>query len=197
MTSHDTTPTDRSIYARMIVESAPLLLRFLAGFDDGTRAAQVASLPNHPIWTLGHCAFTMARFAQLIGAPAPRASDFQPGCWSASSNLIEPQWFFIEEIAKDSTPSPHANHYPTLARGRESFQNATADLAATLSQTTTERLAGTIDWGGNQQEIASLVIRIAVHNGMHAGQLADLRRALGFARILPINPPKALSTATR
>ena len=184
-------------FARMIRESSPLLLRFLAGFDESNRARQAPNLPNHSIWILGHCAFTMARLAELIGGPAPREADFEPGEWTRAMADRAVTRFLIEEIAKDSVPSGDASRYPSLARGVEIFEHAAADLAAAIDSATAERLAETVPWVGTQQPLASLVIRIAVHNGMHAGQLTDLRRALGFQRVLPMNPPKVAVSQAR
>ena len=184
-------------FARMIRESSPLLLRFLAGFDESNRARQAPSLPNHAIWILGHCAFTMARLAELIGGPAPREADFEAGEWTEARGGRAMTRFLIEEIAKDSVPSGDASRYPSLARGVEIFEHAAADLAATVDSATAERLSETVPWIGTPQPLASLVIRIAVHNGMHAGQLTDLRRALGLARVLPMNPPRVAAPQAR
>ncbi len=192
-----TATTSPAAYARMIEESAPLLLRFLAGFDEGNRAVQTPSLPNHPIWTLGHCAFTMVRFAELAGSPPPASSDFELGHWDASRVQGTTDCFFIEDIAKDSTPSPDSNRYPSLARGVEVFEFAARTLATTLASATPAKLSELVPWGGSQQPISSLAIRVAVHNGIHAGQLTDLRRALGFPRILPANSPKQQPTPAR
>ena len=64
--------------ALMIRGSAPLLLRFMRGFDESNRTLQRPGMPNHPIWILGHSAFTMARFGHLAGGPVPNEKDFAP-----------------------------------------------------------------------------------------------------------------------
>ncbi len=163
-----------------IRESAPLLLRFLAGFDENNRTAQGGTCPNHPVWILGHCAFTMARFGQIIGGPAPREDDFSTTDCGAESTRYE-----IDSIAKDSQPVDDPARYPTLARGREIFTNAVEQLACTLEALPANRLTASIDWNGTQQRIDQMAIRLCFHNGMHAGQLTDLRRALKFKRVLP------------
>ncbi len=192
------TEADRTVngtLARLVRESAPLLTRFLDGFHEENRATQKPNLPNHPIWTLGHCAFTMARLAQMLGGPEPSPRDFELGDWSAGAGGSVTR-FFVEDIAKDSTPSSEAAHYPSLARGRAVIEAATETLALTIERMDPTQLAGTVDWGGTAHPIQSIIGRVAIHNGIHAGQLADLRRALGFARILPVTrrpepPPTA------
>ncbi len=171
-------PTPRAL-AMMIRESAPLLLRFLRGFDETNRTIQLDGLPNHPTWILGHCAFSMARLTQFIGGAVPSEDDF--------SVTLEPKptRYFIESIAKNSKPVDDPDRYPTLARGREIFENAIEKLACTLERTHAERLSSTIDWNGEQRRIDAMAMRICFHNGMHAGQLTDLRRALKFDRVLP------------
>jgi hypothetical protein len=182
----DTDPR-ASAQARLLRESAPLLLRFLEGFNEGNRAVQAPSLPNHPIWILGHCAFTMARLAEVLGGPHPPASDFATGPRSGVPGPVDR--FFIEDVAKDSTPSPDASRYPSLARGRAIFGSAVEAIATTVERMPPSKLDGTLDWGGTQHAVVSIINRVAIHNGIHAGQLTDLRRALGFALILPITPP--------
>jgi hypothetical protein len=41
-----------------------------------------------------------------------------------------------------------------------------------------------VSWHGGEITLRSLVIRVAFHNGAHAGQLTDLRRALGLERVI-------------
>jgi len=170
--------------AQMIRASAPLLLRFLRDFDESNRALQLPGLPNHPIWILGHTAFTMARFGHLVGGPAPNEKDFAPedGSDGARDSSIR---FRINDVMKDSQPVDDPNFYPSLARGQEIFARAAEGLACVLESLPAERLTQSILWNGDPQPIDAMAIRLCFHNGMHAGQLTDLRRASGFAHVLP------------
>ena len=134
--------------ALMIRGSAPLLLRFLRGFDESNRTLQRPEMPNHPIWILGHTAFTMARFGHLAGGPVPNEKDFAPedGSDGAQNSAIR---FRADDVMKDSTP------------------------------------VGDPD---DPLRIDALAIRLCFHNGLHAGQLTDLRRSAGFDRVLPTSP---------
>jgi hypothetical protein len=40
-----------------------------------------------------------------------------------------------------------------------------------------------VAWGSGQTSVASLLTRMVFHNGMHCGQIADLRRALEMKSI--------------
>lgn len=182
-----TDPHSPQTLAQMIRASAPLLDRFVRGFDEASHTAATAGLPNHPIWILGHCAFTMARFGQLIGGDAPDAADFSGDPHEPLRDDQIVNRYCTADIKKDSTPCSDASRYPSLARGREIFAQAAENLARTLEALPATRLAQTIPWNDGPQRIDALAMRLCFHNGMHAGQLTDLRRVLGFERILPIS----------
>ena len=176
--------------ALMIRGSAPLLLRFLRGFDESNRTLQRPEMPNHPIWILGHTAFTMARFGHLAGGPVPNEKDFAPedGSDGAQNSAIR---FRADDVMKDSTPVGDPDFYPSLARGQEIFSRAIEELACVLESLPTERLQETVLWNGDPLRIDALAIRLCFHNGLHAGQLTDLRRGAGFDRVLPTSPVAA------
>lgn len=160
--------------------SKPLLTRYLAGFDDGTCTRQAPHLPNHAAWTLGHCALYMHRLAERIdggGLPEP---DFSPGVDPARAR------FGTEEVAMGSRPVDDPARYPSFARCVEVYERACDRLAGAVRGTTPEGLAMPMAWGasGASFPVGTLVLRVVFHNGSHTGQLADLRRALGFKGIL-------------
>ena len=179
-----TNQTAPATLALMIRGSAPLLLRFLRGFDEGNRALQRPGMPNHPIWILGHTAFTMARFGHLIGGPVPNQKDFVPedGSDGAQDSSIR---FRADDVMKDSMPVSDPDFYPSLARGQEIFSRAVEELACILESLSADRLKDTVLWNGDPLRIDALAIRLCFHNGLHAGQLTDLRRGAGFDRVLP------------
>ncbi len=185
-----TNQTSPSTLALMIRGSAPLLLRFLRGFDESNRAMQRPGMPNHPIWILGHTAYTMARFGHLIGGPAMNEKDFAPedGSDGAQSSSVR---FRADDVMKDSMPLSDPNFYPSLARGQEIFSRAIEELACVLESLPAQRLQETVLWNGDPLRIDALAIRLCFHNGLHAGQLTDLRRGAGFNRVLPTSPVAA------
>ena len=164
--------------ASLVRESAPLTLRFFEGFDDRNGLEQPPHLPNHARWSLGHLAFTMARLAERLGAPPPDASDFVPG------DRGDARAFGIESMAFGSTPTPDDDRYPGMGRATEIFDHAIERLASTVEGLDDEHLQREHPWGAASMPAWKLVIRVALHNGTHAGQMTDTRRALDLGRVI-------------
>lgn len=171
MTGHD-------VLAESVLACKPLMTRYLVGFTDSNHTAQAALLPNHVAWTLGHCAMTMHRVSEkLDGRPIPE-SDFIAGATRG-----EPQRFGSETVAFNSRPTHERALYPTLARSIAIYEAACDRLAAAVKSVNDETLSKQVTWGTGQTTLASLVMRMVFHNGMHCGQIADLRRALEMKSI--------------
>ncbi|MEX2218317.1 MAG: DinB family protein [Phycisphaerales bacterium] len=173
--------TPQDAIAESILATKALAARYFAGFTDETRTRQPPGLPNHLAWSLGHLALTMHRVAEKIdGAPPPEA-DFAPG--HAAPSTPPPQRFHFEDISFGSTPVDDPARYPSLGRCTAIFDAAIDRFAATYRAATDARLDQTTPWGAGTATLRSLGGRLVFHNGMHTGQLADLRRALGFKSI--------------
>ena len=163
--------------ASAVDQSARLLTRYLAGFDDTNHTAQAEHLPNHAAWTLGHCALYMHRLAERLDENPLPADDFSP----------EParRAFGTELVAFGSKPSASPDDYPPLARCTEIYESACHRLAHAVRDADAATLTRPLPWGKSGEfPIWQLVQRITFHNGTHTGQLADLRRALGFPAML-------------
>lgn len=159
--------------------SQMLVKRYFAGFDDSNRTKQAPGLPNHFAWQLGHLALTMHRVAEkLDGGPLP-ATDFTP------TDRGDARSFGTESVAFGSKPSDTPANYPSAARCVEIFDGSCSRLARALRAAGPEKLAQQHPWGatGATSSMHDLALRMLVHNGMHAGQLADLRRALSMGSI--------------
>lgn len=160
------------------------MARYLAGFDDSNRTRQAPSLPNHAAWCLGHCALTMHRACELIhpGHVLP-ASDFIIG--GTASGGGDAARFATESVAFGSRPADEPSRYPTLARCIEIYESACEALAECVRSTPDSALDETVNWGGGVSiRRWLLALRMMTHNGMHIGQVADLRRALGMKSVL-------------
>jgi len=152
--------------------------RYLAGFDDTNHTKQAPNLPNHAAWNLGHCALTMHRVAErLDGKPMPE-SDFIPAATRGDANR-----FGTESVAFGSKPAADPTGYPSFARCQQVFSSACERLAAAVRAASDAKLQEMTPWGPGQSPLYLLTMRMAAHNGMHTGQIADLRRALGFKSI--------------
>ncbi|MBM44593.1 MAG: hypothetical protein CMJ36_06250 [Phycisphaerae bacterium] len=164
--------------ALAIESTEGLLLRFLEDVPDDVRVTQAAGLPNHFIWTLGHCAMTMHKLASKIDGVSLPADDFSDGAGR------DPERFDAQAVCKGSTPETDAGHYPSMERGRAIYSNACRRLASTVRGIDPGELNSTRDWNGTSIPVIDLVLRVCFHNGVHAGQVLDLRRALGMPRII-------------
>lgn len=154
------------------VEACKLLCgRYLAGFTEDTRTAQPPALPNHPAWCLGHLALTMHRVAEkLDGVSLPDADFGRTG-------------FTAESVAFGSAPVAQANAYPPLPRCIEIYNGACDRLSAALRAATDAQLDQRTPWVATDLSLEALCLRMIFHNGMHTGQIADTRRALGMKSI--------------
>lgn len=167
----------QDLLAESVLACKPLVSRYYAGFDDSNHTAQPPSLPNHLAWSLGHLALTMSRVCErLDGRPLP-ASDFGPVAQP-------PTTFNPESVAFKSQPVATAATYPPLARCIQIFETACDRLAAAVRAASDAKLAEVVPWGAGQTSLAMLVQRMVFHNGTHTGQIADLRRAMGFRPVL-------------
>lgn len=167
--------TPQSVLAEIIEQSRANVGRYLVGFDDATSVRQAPNLPNHVRWTLGHVSLTMHRVAEKVdGRPLPEA-DFASAPTSGK--------FHTEAVAFGSKPADAVSSYPALARCVEIFNAAVDRLAAGTRSLPESRFSESIQWINIQMPLYMLIARMAYHNGFHIGQIADMRRALGFKSI--------------
>lgn len=175
--------------AEGILSCKVMTARYLAGFDESNRAAQAPSLPNHAAWSLGHCAMYMHRVAERLDAKPMPASDFIVGDMTKPpADPFAPRGdstrFHTESVAFGSTPTADPDRYPPLARAVEVFNNACDRLAAAVRSTPDAALDQPTKWGAAELPMVLVCFRMIFHNGFHTGQIADLRRALGFKSVL-------------
>lgn len=165
--------------ARGVESTKELVNRYLKGFTDQNRAAQAPTLPNHVAWSLGHLAHTMHRVAGFFdGGPLP-PEVFIEGATKGDANR-----FATECVCFGSTPSGDVDEYPALARCVEVFEGGCDRLARAIRASKDADLDRGVPWGAGQQTLGMLVFRMVFHNGMHTGQIADLRRALRLGSIM-------------
>lgn len=177
-------PRDRKQMLAFFVRSTNgFLTRFLSGFDDRNRTTQGMDLPNHVSWILGHCAMTMHRVAERIdGKPFP-PGDFITGDGSQGDT----QRYDTAILGFGSTPVDDPILYPPLKRGREIYESACERLATAILNSPDSKLDEPQDWHGGPIPLYMLITRICFHNGTHAGQMTDLRRALHMPNVIVPN----------
>jgi uncharacterized damage-inducible protein DinB len=161
------------IIAQGIESCKPLLARYLTGMSEEHTTVSPPGLPNHPAWTLGHLALTMHRVAERFdGQPLPTET------FGTSPGQINP-----DLVSFASTPVDDAALYPTLPRALDAYNAACDRLAVAVRAADDATLDKPTPWGNTTTTLGLLAMRMIFHNGIHTGQLADLRRALGMKSI--------------
>lgn len=165
--------------ARGVESTKQLLARYLKGFTDDNRLAQAPSLPNHVAWSLGHLAHTMHRVAEHFDAkPLP------PDLFIVDAHKGDARRFGTEGVCFGSSPSTDPEAFPPLSRCLEAYEGACDRLASAVRGASDADFEREVPWGAGTQTLGMLCFRMVFHNGMHTGQIADLRRALQLGSIL-------------
>ncbi len=175
--------TQGHLLAHNILQCESLFERFLAGFDDSNRTKQAPAIPNHLAWTLGHLALTAHRCTHRVNGSN------EPGELPAAAFVMgergDATRFATESVAFGSTPTDEPDRYPSLERSIEIMHDAHRALADALRNASQHALARPTPWGGGHASVSDLALRMGFHIATHAGQIIDLRRGLGFERIMP------------
>ncbi|MBG79222.1 MAG: hypothetical protein CMJ39_00755 [Phycisphaerae bacterium] len=171
---------DPKTLAHTVTYTEGLLTRFLDGFDDESRTSQAPGLPNHAIWLLGHCGFSMNRVAAEFDGEPVNGAFYLDGDGTGGDSAR----FDITSIRIGSTPASDPTLYPTLDRGLDCFKAAIQRLSTAAANQSSEWLDQELVMHGTRLTRGEQVIRLCFHNGYHAGQLGDLRRALGMPRVI-------------
>ncbi len=162
-----------------VENSRELLGRYLVGFTDENKTKSAPGLPNHAAWTLGHLSYVLHRVAiRLDGGTLPGEAFIEGSARGDTSR------FGVEGVAVGSTPVHDGTAYPAWARCVAIFDGACARVSGAFRELPAERLEDRIPWGKNDMSLRELGLRMIFHNGTHCGEIVDLRRALGFERVI-------------
>jgi hypothetical protein len=174
--------TPQQVLAQSVASCKMLTSRYLAGFNSLNHTRQAPGLPNHVAWCLGHCALTLHRVAACIDQQQFPETDFSAEQRPPASD--DPAFcFFAGSIAFASQPVDDAAIYPSFERCVQIYENACDRLSAAIASAPPGTLDREVPWGEGKQPLGLLISRMIFHNGMHTGQIADLRRALGMPSI--------------
>ena len=145
--------------------SRKILLSLLEDVPEAKLCFQPFPGANHVLWTMGHLAWTDDSF--LTGV-AGMPSGLPPG--------------FADAFQWGTTPVPDASKYPSLAVIRDQLASRREALTSWLRSLNPTQLASPLpaDWGGFAPNFATLPASLAWHEGFHTGQIAVVRKALGF-----------------
>jgi hypothetical protein len=147
-----------------------LLKKMLADINGDTICEQPTNLPNHPLWTIGHLALVRAHISKM--GPKPVAF---PEAWAPL-------------FGRGSTPTNDKSFYPAMNAILASFDEAHAGAVETLESLSPEQLAGPhsmANFKASHPTLGDLLVRLTIaHDGLHAGQLSDWRRAMKLPRVI-------------
>ncbi len=168
--------TQQEILAQLVRACYNSFERFLQGFTEENRTEQAPDLPNHVAWTLGHIALVVEQVACALDGGEMSEEHFLVG----RDRESPPLRYNTETICFGSRPVDDPALYPPLERGREIFKSAMQRLERAAARIDDGRLNETFTLGPWSLTLVELIGRVTCHNMIHAGQLTDLRRALGF-----------------
>jgi DinB superfamily len=170
----------QDILAEMVQSCYNSFERFLVGFDEENRTSQAPDLPNHASWTLGHVSLIVEQVACTLDGGELSADHFMVGPDSSDP----PDRYDTELVSFGSQPVDDPSSYPALSQGKLTFEIAMKRLERAIAELADSRLGETYTLGPWELTINQLIGRVTCHNMLHAGQLIDLRRAMGFDPVL-------------
>ncbi|MEM8679693.1 MAG: DinB family protein [Planctomycetota bacterium] len=121
---------------------------------------------NHPLWCVGHLAYSEANLVQTVarGKPNPLA-----------------EWKKLFDGGTTAETDPNA--YPSFDELLQKFDEVRAATMAYLDTLSDEDLEAESHAEGEMKEwfgtVAACLAAVPVHVGFHGGQIADARRAAG------------------
>lgn len=120
---------------------------------------------NHALWIIGHVAWDDNFFLTTLGG---KQTDFPPA------------WNELFGVGSVLQPEPAA--YPSLAEIRQQLEARRAGLIEWFKSMDGDQLVTALpeDYQTFARDYAALMTSIAWHEGLHAGQLTVVRKALGL-----------------
>lgn len=167
----------RVALAEGVLSTKVLIARYYKGFSDDNHTAQAVGMPNHVAWTLGHLGLTMHRISAHFDGQGLPTADFEE---KGAANTLER---FGTETVCFGSPAPAGGVWPRFERCVAVYEASVDRLARCVRETDEATLDRMIQWGPSQIPLYLAAQRMVFHNGMHTGQLADLRRGLGMGSI--------------
>ena len=142
------------------------MLELLSDIPQDKLTHQPCAAGNHAIWIAGHIAYADDLFASKIGNKTARCSD---------------SW--VKLFGMGSIPQADAGAYPSLREVTNALADNREGLLASFSSMSAEELAKPLpdDFKTFAATLGQLMISIACHESLHAGQLTVVRKSLGLA----------------
>ena len=151
--------------AQLFSVNETLFDRAVGGLSDGELRRMPAGEANPMLWIAGHVAAYRTLLAAMVGAGSPVA-------WAPL-------------FAQKSQPSDDAA-YPTVAEIQQTLRETGTKLRARFEQTTEADLAAPAprSFPIDDKTMRGAVLFLAYHESYHAGQMAYVRKCLGYPGIV-------------
>jgi hypothetical protein len=164
-------PTNAKQHALETVTFAHALIdKMLASFPADKMFFQPSPTSNHAVWTMGHLAMTYMWLVTMFDpSKAPALPDSYNGLFGMGS-----------------TPSSEPSNYPPHAQVRQHYDACFAAFLRCVEDLKESDLYAPCasESGGFCSCKIDAAMKGAWHDGWHAGQLSDLRRALKLPSIM-------------
>ena len=143
--------------------------KLIEGIPDDKLTHRAAPGSNHALWIMGHLAHSENSFCSKV---------------SGNESVLPEN--YAKLFGMGSEPSDDASTYPSKAELLDSLDKARTALTDWLGGLNEDQLAAPLpeDYQMFGPNVASLASAIAYHEGVHAGQLIEIRRSLGLPRAM-------------
>jgi uncharacterized damage-inducible protein DinB len=145
-----------------------MLTDMLATIPDDKLTHQPFPGANHALWIMGHVTVSDDYFLAAFANAGREHEDWE------------------KTFGHGSTPSADAGDYPPADEVRSAMGRRRAALVAWIESMDAETLAEKMpdDWQTFSRTKGELPAGIGAHEGMHVGQLADVRKSLGMTPLM-------------
>lgn len=145
-------------------------LKMIDGVPQDKLTYQSAPKTNHVLWVLGHLAVSDAYFAKTMGA----------------EKIVELDESWNELFGMGSTPVDDSSKYPSLDEITDAMKRTREVLLEWFSSMDEAKLHSALpeDWKMFGPNFGALMNSIAWHEGLHTGQITNIRKALGLPGVI-------------
>lgn len=158
-------PIDPGLAALAFSHAATL--KFAEGITDEQLTTRSSPNSNHAAWILGHLAYANDSFCVKL---------------SGQESVLPKNYESL--FGMGSTPTDDAADYPSKAELLEALNKSHEFVVGWFKSLSDEQLASPLPEGMEMfgPNFASLASTMVWHDGLHQGQLIEVRRALGLPR---------------
>jgi uncharacterized damage-inducible protein DinB len=142
-----------------------LVWKSVADVDSSDLSVRPEDKANSLHWQVGHLTTSRYHIANILGLSA------------------KPAWGEVFERGKEPAKT---EQLPKLAELKTAWDNITTDMMRRLEEITEDELSGDAPWQVpvSEQTVRGAVSFMSLHETYHVGQMAYIRRLLGYERLV-------------